>query len=541
MRKQREAAIAGVHQTKQGDLSDRGQAEVWFEVAKAACDDAGISLGDIDGLIMGGPDGAGIRNLLPGAALGYDLLGKPLRFHASSSVGASATAAGINLAVYAVSAGLADAVLIDNTVAGRADGRASANRDEAIASMAKLSGPYEYIYGTTRVSDYAVLARRHMHEYGTTSEQLAEVAVAQRYGSTLHPLSFQGHRGELTIDDVLGSRMIADPLRMLDCCAVNQGAGAIVVTTAEAVRANGRHRPIGLLGYGEGHSHIDPNAAPSLAFFEAAQLAADNAFDQSGVSRDDIDVAGIGDHFTINVLFGLEAAGFCKPGEGGTFVEEGALKIDGRSAHQHRGRLPVLQPRRRLRHLHVDRSRRAASRDRGWTTGHRRQPRLPQRFRRRHAEQLLGHSRRGLTTMSANAKFVPEGVPAWQQPFWDSLRERDVKVQQCDSCGTFRHVPKEICTNCFSTDFSWTPISGVGVVYTYSIVHRAPTPAYQEDAPYAIVHVTMAEGFRMIGTMTGVDPEAVVHRRSGARRLHRPHPGVDHLGVRAGLASRRLD
>ena len=169
-----------------------------------------------------------------------------------------------------------------------------------------------------------------MHEYGTTSDQLAEVAVAQRYGSTLHPLSFQGHRGEITVDDVLGSRMIADPLRMLDCCAVNQGAGAVVVTTADVVRANGKHRPIGLLGYGEGHSHIDPNAAPSLSFFDAAQLAADHAFDHAGVSREDIDVAGIGDHFTINVLFGLEAAGFCKPGEGGTFVEDGALKIGGR-------------------------------------------------------------------------------------------------------------------------------------------------------------------------------------------------------------------
>ena len=111
--------------------------------------------------------------------------------------------------------------------------------------------------------------------------------------------------------------------------------------------------------------------------------------------------------------------------------------------------------------------------------------------------------------MSSNTKFVPEGVPAWQQPFWDSLKERNVKAQQCDSCGTFRHVPKEICTKCFSTDFSWTPISGRGVVYTYSIVHRAPTPAYQADAPYAIVHVTMDEGFRMIGTMTGIAAESV--------------------------------
>ena len=98
--------------------------------------------------------------------------------------------------------------------------------------MAKLSGPYEYVYGTTRVSDCAVMAMRHMYDYGTTSEQLAEIAVAQRHGATLHPLSVHGHRGELTIADVVGSRLIADPLHLLDCCSINQGGGAIVVTSA---------------------------------------------------------------------------------------------------------------------------------------------------------------------------------------------------------------------------------------------------------------------------------------------------------------------
>lgn len=329
-RQLREAAIAGVYQTKQGDLTDRTQPGVWFECAVGACEDAGIDLGDVEGLVGEGPHGAGIRDALPAAALGYDLLGKPLRFHATSSVGAASSAAGLNLAVHAVSTGLADAVLIVNSVAGPAEGYSSANRDEAVAAMAKLSGPYEYVYGTTRVSDYATLAMRHMHEFGTTSEQLAEVAVAQRHGATLHPLSFNGHRGEITVDDVVGSRMIADPLHLFDCCAINQGGGAVVVTTAEAARANGRHKPIGLLGYGEGHSHIDPNAVPSLAEFGAAATAADRAFELSGVSRGDIDVAGIGDHFTVNVLFGIEAAGFCKVGEGGSFVENGALKIGGR-------------------------------------------------------------------------------------------------------------------------------------------------------------------------------------------------------------------
>ena len=326
----RAVAIAGVYQTKQGDLSALSQPAVWFECAKGACADAGISLKDIDGLVHDGPSGAGIRAKLPAAAMGYDLLGKPLRYHAGSSIGASMTSGGLNLAVHAIANGYAEAILIVNAVAGKAEGSASMDRDKAVAAMAMNSGPYEYVYGTTRVSDYAVLARRHMYDFGTTSAQLAEVAVAQRHAATLHPLSVNGHRGELTIDEVVNSRMIADPLHLLDCCAINQGGGAIVVTTAEAVRANRRHRPIGLLGYGEGHSHIDPNTSPSLSVFPAAQLAANTAFDLAGVTRDTIDVAGLTDHFTINVLFGIEAAGFCEAGEGGSFVENGALRVGGR-------------------------------------------------------------------------------------------------------------------------------------------------------------------------------------------------------------------
>src|ERR1700736_4359769 len=185
----REVAVAGVYQTKQGDLSDRVQAEVWFECAKGACEDAGISLGDVDGLVSDGPQGAGIRPKLPAAALGYDLLGKPLRYHASSSIGAAMTSAGLNLAVHAVSTGLAEAVIIVNAAAGKPEsGLGSIDRVKAVAAMAMNSGPYEYVYGTTRVSDYAVLANRHMHDFGTTSAQLAEIAVAQRHGATLHSL-----------------------------------------------------------------------------------------------------------------------------------------------------------------------------------------------------------------------------------------------------------------------------------------------------------------------------------------------------------------
>ncbi len=170
---------------------------------------------------------------------------------------------------------------------------------------------------------------RHAYEYGTTPEQLAEVAVAQRHAATLHPLSVNGWRGEITVDDVLGSPMIADPLHLLDCCVVNQGAGAMVLTRAEDARARGRHQPVVLLGYGEGHSHIDPNALESLTESPAGIQAASTAFRAAGVTRQDIDVAGISDHFTIGVVLGLEDAGFCPKGEGGSFVEHGGIGLGG--------------------------------------------------------------------------------------------------------------------------------------------------------------------------------------------------------------------
>jgi acetyl-CoA acetyltransferase len=196
--------------------------------------------------------------------------------------------------------------------------------------MGRLSGPYEYPFGTTRVSDYAIIAMRHMYEYGTTAEQLAEVAVAQRHGATLQPLSVYGGRGEITIEDVVTSRPIAEPLHLFDCCAVNQGAGAVVVTSADDVRIDGHHAPVVLVGYGEGFGHVDPNALDTLTTFPAGTAAADTAFGLAGVTREEIAVASISDHFTIAVPIVLEDAGFCAKGEGGPFCEDGALAIGGR-------------------------------------------------------------------------------------------------------------------------------------------------------------------------------------------------------------------
>ena len=329
MGKLTDAAFAGVYMSEQGDLSERSQADVWWECVKGALDDAGLSLADVDGLVGSPPDGVGIRELLPGGAVA-DLVGHPLRFHAATNIGAAAPSAGTGLAALAIAHGMAEVIVAPTAVAGSAVGLSSGDRDAAVKAMAQLGSPYEYVWGTTRVADYAVVAQRHMHEYGTTEEQLAEIAVAQRHGATLNPLSVMGPKGEITVEDVMASRKIAEPLKLLDCSIVNQGGGCIVMTSTESARALGRHQPVGLLGWGEGHTYLDPCHAPDLAAFAGGTVAADTAFGIAGVTRHEIDVAAISDHFTINALIELEAAGFCDHGEGGAFVEEQATRIGGR-------------------------------------------------------------------------------------------------------------------------------------------------------------------------------------------------------------------
>jgi acetyl-CoA acetyltransferase len=323
-----DAAIAGVYVSEQGDLAARSQPDLYWECVQGALADGGLTLADVDGLIGPAPEGFGVRHALPGAAVA-DVLGHPLRFHAATGVGAASQAAGVGLAALAVAHGLADVVVVPTAAAGASTGYTAADRNAAVEHMAKLGSPFEAVLGTTRVADFAMVARRHMHEYGTTSEQLAAVAVAQRHSATLHPRAVMGPKGDISVEQVLASRMMAAPLHLLDCCIVNQGGGCVVVTSRERVAAAGLHPPVVLLGWGEGHGYLDPNSAPSLTSF-SGRVAAETAFRAAGVTHDDVDVAGISDHFTISVITELEDAGFCAKGEGGPFVADGALALGGR-------------------------------------------------------------------------------------------------------------------------------------------------------------------------------------------------------------------
>jgi acetyl-CoA acetyltransferase len=159
-----------------------------------------------------------------------------------------------------------------------------------------------------------------MRRYGTTSEQLAELAVSTRQWAELNPRAMM--RDPLTVDEVLASRVIAWPLHLLDCCLVTDGGGAVVLTTSERAKDLPRP-PVYVLGTGEASTHVYVSQMPDFSNWDAARLAAERAFEMAGVAHADIDVAEFYDAFTIVPVMGLEAAGFCAPGEGGAFVSGG--------------------------------------------------------------------------------------------------------------------------------------------------------------------------------------------------------------------------
>lgn len=316
MEELRKAPIVGVYLTQQGNLPGKTSAQLYVEAVKGALKDAGLSIKDVDGVAGAGPG--------PSMWASYfaESFGIPLQYYSEAKVGAASPALAVCQAVSAIAQGRASTVVIATAAGG------DVSRDEAVERMAFMGNEFEYLWGTSRVADYALIARRHMHEYGTTSAQLAEVAVACRKHATLNPNSVMGPRGLISVEDVLNSRLIADPLHLLDCCLINNGGGAVVVTTAERARSLAKP-PVYILGMGEGYTYEDRHYAPSLTSFGGV-YSARRAFARAGVRHDDIDLAEISDHFTIDVIIELEDAGFCPKGEGGPFVEGGTLQLGGK-------------------------------------------------------------------------------------------------------------------------------------------------------------------------------------------------------------------
>ncbi|MEI9928482.1 MAG: thiolase family protein [Sphingomonas sp.] len=201
------------------------------------------------------------------------------------------------------------------------------SRDGAVAALAAFGHPqFEQPYGISIPAAYALVAQRYMSEYGVTPDHLGAIAVAQRRHAGRHPNAQM--RAPLTLGEVAASRVIATPLRLLDCCLISDGGSALVVSAAAAARDT-RHAGVAVLGSGQGHTHEHIFAAPSLTEFGCRQSSA-AAFARAGVTPADIDVAEIYDSFTITLLVELESMGFFARGEAGPAIADGALGLNGR-------------------------------------------------------------------------------------------------------------------------------------------------------------------------------------------------------------------
>ena len=284
--------------------------------------DSGIAKADIDGYCT-----AGMGGIVDGATTMAEYLGIVPSYLDGTMTGGSSFEVHVQHAAAAIRAGICDTVLVTYgsdflSAMGRTLGTGGMR-----GGRRGVPGPmqYEAPYGGSLVGNYAMAARRHMHQYGTTSEQLAEIAVGIREFAGLNPDAM--YRDPMTVDDVLNSRLIADPLHKLDCCVVSDGGGAILLTTAERAK-DLRQPPVYILGAAASQDHWNISEMPDFTVTAAARCGP-AAFAEAGVAPSDVDTVQLYDSFTITILLLLEDLGFCPKGEGGPFVMEGALRRGG--------------------------------------------------------------------------------------------------------------------------------------------------------------------------------------------------------------------
>ncbi|MDO9569730.1 MAG: thiolase [Hydrogenophaga sp.] len=313
------AAIAGVATFGCGEAPGFTDMELLARSARAAVADAGLKMSDIDGLCT-----ASVASTMwPMPVIEH--LGINPRYIDGTMLGGSSFIAHLLPAMHALHAGQCNAVLVCYGSAQRsgAFSRAEIARARKFLDPQPYETPYEPMLPP---SAYALAASRHMHQYGTTRRDLAEVAVAARAWARLNPEAFM--RDPLSIDDVLASRMVSDPLSVRDCCLVTDGGGAYVLVRADRARDLPKP-PVYVLGNGTAVWNRQISSMPDLTVTAASQSGAD-AYAMAGLQAKDIDVVQLYDAFTINTLLFLEDLGFCAKGGGGAFVRDGAIAPGGR-------------------------------------------------------------------------------------------------------------------------------------------------------------------------------------------------------------------
>ena len=343
--------VVGVAETALGEVPDENELSMVAKAALEALDEAGLRLRDVDGLFvnyMGDQGGVQLA----------EYLGIQPSYFDSTDLGGAAFEAHVHHAIAAIRAGMCEVALVGYASRQRSR-RSRFNGVFFDPFTVPIDAQFETPFGLpSPIGQYALIAARHMAEFGTTSEQLAEVAVAARGWAALNPKAWK--REPLTVQDVLGSRLIAEPLHRDDCCLVTDGGGALVLTSAARAR-DAAKRPVRILGAAEGHTHYRISQMPDLTA-SAGAASGRRALQMAGVSVADVDFLQPYDSFTITVLMALEDLGFCGKGEGGAFVTDGrlgpsgtlpAMTSGGGLSYNHPGALGLLllvEAVRQLRH-----------------------------------------------------------------------------------------------------------------------------------------------------------------------------------------------
>ena len=312
-------AIVGAADTEVGVVPHIGATGLCVDAIRRALNDAGICKDDVDGLIT-------CNSMADPYVYHAEMIAEYLqifpRYCLGIGAGGGTSFAALHHAASAIAMGVCKTVVIS-----MADSlRSGMTREKAMTAQSSAGHPqFESPYAPTVPAFYALIARAYMEAYGTTPEQLAAVAVNSRNHAQLNPHAQM--QAPITVEDVLSSRMIADPLHLLDCSLVSDGGAAIVLTSAERA-ADMKQPPVYLLGAGEGHGHEHISQAHSLTT-SAATESGRRAYKMAGLGPKDIDFAELYDCFTPVVLIELEDLGFCDKGEAGAFIEAGHLGFDG--------------------------------------------------------------------------------------------------------------------------------------------------------------------------------------------------------------------
>lgn len=320
-------AIVGLGITPQGKVYDHNAVGFAIEAVRLALDDAGLARDDLDGLLLNPGiswNDGGLGSFQLQQAMGL----RNLRLSCTMNAGGATAGAMIQHAIQAIDAGLCRTVACVFSDAPlkpprpKADGKPAGGGGAAAAYA--FGGGLDAAYGMFGINArYATVAQRHMHLYGTTSDHLGAIAVAQRQWANRNPQA-QLHNSPLTLEEYHRSRWIAEPFHLFDCCLVSNGGLAVIVTAAERAR-DLRKPPVYVLGMGQGH----PGGDPLDTLSSGAALAKETAFSMAQLDLSDVDVVELYDCYTFTVLVCLEDYGFCAKGEGGPFVADGRLAPGG--------------------------------------------------------------------------------------------------------------------------------------------------------------------------------------------------------------------